>query len=161
MEQWKTYSKIPTYEVSNKGRIRNKETGKILKTNYDDRGYERLSLSNKCKSTNIKIHRAVAETFVPCDNDKLNVTHKNGDRKKNHADNLIWKTKKDIINQTYADGRKQTHRMKPIRCIETGEEFESIVECSKAMNIGVNSISRCVNHRSFQTIDGYHFEPIE
>ena len=48
MEQWKTYSKIPTYEVSNKGRIRNKETGKILKTNYDDRGYERLSLSNKC-----------------------------------------------------------------------------------------------------------------
>ena len=45
--------------------------------------------------------------------------------------------------------------------IETGEEFESIVECSRVMGIGVNSISRCVNRRSFQTSEGFHFEPIE
>lgn len=161
MEQWKSYNKIPTYEVSNEGRIRNVNTGHIMKTNYNNRGYEQVTLIANRKKNQIKIHKAVAETFNPCNDDKLEVTHKDGDRKNNHADNLIWRTKRDIIKKTYADGRKQTHRMRAIRCIETGEEFESIVECSRVMGIGVNSISRCVNRRSFQTSEGFHFEPIE
>lgn len=101
MEIWKELNyngeSYPTYEVSNTGKIRNKETRQIKATYVDRRGYEcttiyRCSENGKKKYAHIKIHRAVACTFIPNPENKETVNHKNGDKLNNDVENLEWNT---------------------------------------------------------------------
>ena len=47
--------------------------------------------------------------------------------------------------------------MCPVRCIETGEEFESFLKCAKDMNLDVRSVRHCCLGER-KTHKGYHFE---
>lgn len=79
---------------------------------------------------------------------------------KNESDNLEWKTKKDISKSLFSNGKKPTHRMKPVRCIETGKVYNSIKDCSIDMKLNYKSVSKCANNRYQKTKNGYHFELI-
>ena len=161
MELWKQINNLENYEVSNKGRVRNSKTGRIMKTSINARGYEIVQLHSGGKYFNVRIRRIVAEAF--CDDycDNLEVTNIDGDSLNSDAENLACRCRSDIIKNTYANGRKQTHRMKRIKCVETGETYDSIIECSRAMMISKESISKCVNNPALHTRDGYHFIPIK
>lgn len=103
MEIWKnvpdTQGKI---QVSNYGRVRSflreKEEGKILKPTPDKKGYLRLTLTICREKKCFKIHRLVAEQFIPNPQGKSQVNHKDGDKSNNMASNLEWAT-----NQENAD----------------------------------------------------------
>ena len=81
------------YEVSNLGNIRNKKTTKLLKIYYgkstkkgDAPGV--LGIRINGKQTKLRIHRLVAETFIPNPQNKETVNHIDGDRKNNKAISL-------------------------------------------------------------------------
>lgn len=160
-EIWRQSNDMKDYEVSSEGRIKNSKTGRIMKTNVNKKGYERVCLRDEGKQYNRSVHKLVAEAFYPGDHEGLEVTHLDRNKLNNRADNLAWKTRSEIIQQTYIDGRKQTHKMKKVRCIETGIEYGSIVECAKDMGISRESISKCVNNTTIRTKDGYHFELVD
>lgn len=88
-EIWKPY--IYTYEISNLGNLRNSKTGHLLKTHLTN-GYLSVvvSLGSRKKFICIKIHRAVAETFLPNPNNLPQVNHIDGDKTNNCVDNLEW-----------------------------------------------------------------------
>lgn len=44
MKEWKTIPEYPMYEVSSEGEIRNRKTGRILKTQIDVHGYKRMTV---------------------------------------------------------------------------------------------------------------------
>ena len=101
MEIWKELNyngeSYPTYEVSNTGKIRNKETQHIRSTRVDRRGYECITIYVSCENGKkqyamIKIHRAVACTFIPNTENKDTVNHKDGNKLNNDVDNLEWNT---------------------------------------------------------------------
>ncbi len=89
-EIWKPY--IYTYEISNLGRLRNVKTNKVLKVNQTGKGYLGVcvSLGSRNNYKMIKIHRAVAETFIPNPNNLPQVNHKDGNKINNRVDNLEW-----------------------------------------------------------------------
>ena len=66
MENWKD---IPwangEYSVSDKGRIKTNSTGRILKQYTDQRGYKRVALFKFDRFKRFKVHRIVAQTFIP------------------------------------------------------------------------------------------------
>ena len=161
MEEWRTYEKIPRYLVSDEGRVKNSRTGRILKPSVNNRGYKQVSLHEDGKHYTAKVSRMVAETFIECDEEGLDVTYIDGDPSNVCVNNLEWKSRKELINDTYKNGREQTHRMRRIRCVETGEEYRSIVECSRLTGLNAASICKCVNSPYTRTRDGRHFEPIE
>jgi hypothetical protein len=82
------------YQISNYGRI------KILRPRYKDKiymnpsadnyGYLHCTLSNSRKE--IKVHRVVAETFIPNLENKPMVNHIDGNKQNNRTDNLEWAT---------------------------------------------------------------------
>lgn len=161
-QEWRQCRRLPAYEISNDGQLRNIRTGRIMKTRIDNKGYEVISLTINGKVYSEKIHRLVAEEFLEDDEYYgMDVSFRDGDRLHNHADNLVWKSRRDLIRDTYARGRKQTHRMRRVRCVETGEIFESIAECSRVMGINKVSICKCVNDSFLKTREGYHFEPVD
>ena len=83
----------------------------------------------------IAVHRLVAQAFVEgYKNDGgLEVNHKDGNKRNNHASNLEWVTKKENQDHAVAKGlRKQAVRVAhPV----TGEEFPSITKAAKACHV--------------------------
>lgn len=96
MEIWKTIDEYPDYMVSNIGRVKslryNKE--KILKLQSDKDGYKQVNLFNSRGSKTHKVHRLVAQTFIPNPNNYSAVNHKDEDK----ANNTIWINEDDSID---------------------------------------------------------------
>ncbi len=95
MEEWKPIKGYEDrYAISNLGRI------KVLKPRYRDKvilrtfsdgfGYLHCDLSNPRKT--VKVHRLVAEAFIPNPDNKPTVNHIDGDKTNNRVDNLEWNT---------------------------------------------------------------------
>ena len=94
MEEWKPY--LDRYEVSNLGNMRIKETGLMLKTKHPDfLGYCHVAIMVGGKYTTKLVHRIVAEMFIPNEDGKPEVHHKNGDKTDNRAENLEWVTRSE------------------------------------------------------------------
>lgn len=82
------------YLVSNTGEIKGIKTGKIRKKNINHEGYYFVSISLGSREIKplIKIHRAVAETFIINKNNYPVINHKDGNKLNNNIENLEWCT---------------------------------------------------------------------
>ena len=96
--EWRPIKKWPTYEVNRVGDIRRISDGKPAKTKVESKtfgGYIRASLYVDGVSAYIKVHRAVAEAFIPNLENKPHVHHIDGNPANNAVENLIWVTPKE------------------------------------------------------------------
>lgn len=82
------------FEVSSNGKLRNVKTGTVYKTTILKTGYAAvcISLGSRNKKKNIKIHRAVAETFIDNPEGKPAINHIDGNKLNNDVSNLEWVT---------------------------------------------------------------------
>lgn len=99
------------YQVSNLGRIKSLERyvwnrfsyilvkERILKQSNDKYGYCIISLNKNNKGKVFKVHRLVAQAFIPNSLNAPQVNHKDEDKKNNYVDNLEWCDSK--YNNTY------------------------------------------------------------
>ena len=95
IEEWrdiKGYESL--YQVSDFGRVKSLKgyhrKEHILKARNNLYGYLTVGLSKKNKSKRYKIHRLVAETFIPNLDNLPQVNHKDGNKLNNNVDNLEW-----------------------------------------------------------------------
>ena len=127
MEQWKPIEGTDgKYEVSNLGRVRtNGKRPGMLKLTKQKSGYRyaMIQLSNG-KQKNCRVHRLVAEHFLPNPDNMKEVNHKDGNKDNNRADNLEWCTRSHNVKHSFDTGLKQPHRW-------TAEERKQISERNK------------------------------
>lgn len=82
------------YQVSNFGRIKSNYKSIILQPGLC-RGYLIVNLYKNKKSLSQKVHRLVAQAFIPNPENKPTVNHIDGNKQNNYVSNLEWATVKE------------------------------------------------------------------
>lgn len=82
------------YQVSSLGRVKSLRFGKerILKAGKDKGGYLMVNLCKNSKTKMYKVHRLVAQAFIPNPDGLQCINHKDENKTNNCVDNLEWCT---------------------------------------------------------------------
>lgn len=78
---------------------------------YNHEGYKRVYLSKNGVRSAKLVHRIVAESFIPNDNNLPCVNHKDGNKQNNNVDNLEWCTVKENAIHAYKNGLLKPSKM--------------------------------------------------
>ena len=73
------------YSVSQTGEVRNDKTNKILSQRIQQ-GYKHVGLTINGKGKSCRVHRLVAQAFIPNPENKPYVNHIDGNRSNNNID---------------------------------------------------------------------------
>ena len=143
------------YQVSNFGRVKRVKTNRVLKGSKHTHGYLVVGLyKNNTKSTK-KIHRLVAEVFIPNTDNKPEVNHIDEDKTNNMVSNLEWVTAKENSNHGTRNERRAKTQSIPIIVtnLTTGEstKFNSGTECARQLDLDQGNITRVLKGRRNQT----------
>ena len=93
------------YQVSNLGRVKSfYNGGRIMKLSSSNNGYLHVGLCRDNKRKTRKVHRLVAEAFIPNPESKREVNHINGDKTDNRAENLEWCTPSENMQHAIVTG---------------------------------------------------------
>lgn len=136
----------PWYKVSNYGRIFNKATGCLVRTNIINSGYVRVELrSNNNTKIDALVHRVVIMAFDPIENSyEMEVNHKDLNTFNNFAGNLEWMTPEENA-MYYPEEYIDNLYGKPL----TVQEVNNI--CSALQNTNMSYMEICfyVLHRKY------------
>lgn len=144
MEHWKSVVGFEgLYEVSDQGRVKSlnyNHTGKdkILKPVKGHSCYLQVSLWKDGKTRNLRVHRLVAEAFIPNPNNLETVNHKDEVKTNNVASNLEWMSRAD--NKRYSANKSVQMFDRQGNLLAT---FPSTMEAKRVTGINQSCISKC------------------
>lgn len=104
LEEWKEiigYEGL--YEISSYGNIRNMKTGKIRNLQPGKNGYVKVDLYKDGDCSWFRVHRLVAEAFIPNPLNLPVVMHLDNDKSNNYYLNLKWGTVSENTKQAFDD----------------------------------------------------------
>lgn len=161
-ENWKDIEGYEgLYQVSNLGRVKRVTTGRVLKGCKDKDGYLRVDLCKNGKHKTHKIHRIVAQAFIPNPEHKPEVNHIDENKTNNMVSNLEWSTRKENCNHGTCHERSSRKQSIPIIStnIKTGEsqEFYGTNECARQLGLNPSHITDVLKGRVKQT-GGFTFK---
>lgn len=126
-ETWREIWIAPRYEISNLGRIRNKNSEYILKPMRDKDGYLRVLLRNKGSNdvNTVIIHQWVARCFLEeRDEEGLVVNHINEVKQDNRSSNIEWATQSENTNHGTRNKKVSKALSEPIVTVsKAGDRF--------------------------------------
>lgn len=150
------------WKVSNLGRLRRSRDNKITYGSNDGKGYRRVRIKNNYYF----VHRLVALEFIPNPENKTEIDHINTIRSDNRIENLRWCTVKENNNNKLTREKYSKSQIggnnsfaRKVKCIETGEIFESTADAVRKYNLKTSSVRSAANPKCNQrTAGGYHWE---
>jgi len=140
-------------EFANNGtRAKHLYKGRLLRPRIV-RGYSVVSLCKNGKADQRKVHRLVAQAYIPNPENKPEVNHKNGIKGDNSVGNLEWSTRKE--NQQHAFDNKLQLMGKGPDCFNSipisqftkdgtwVRDWWGVSEAHRELGISISSISAC------------------
>lgn len=159
------------YQVSNLGRVRSLDRNVLItrldgsKHNHEYKGVlknqrvhrDKYLITSLCKNgtfKSCKVHRLVAQTFIPNPENKPQVNHIDGNKQNNCVDNLEWVNASENNNHAFKLGLRKISeyhkkvakefKSKKVQCLETGEVFNSAKDACIKLKIADNAICRSI-----------------
>ena len=170
------------YQVSNLGRVRSldqertkphprntsmvmhyTQKGKVLKPKSDGVGYWQVCLWKDKKSKTIRVHRLVAEAFIPNPDNLPEVNHIDEDKTNPIVTNLEWVTKSgNMCHGTCGERMGRNHWKAIVQMDMDGnviKEWPCAQHASKALGISHSQIiGVCKKHKGHDSAGGYRWK---
>lgn len=130
------------YLISNLGKVKSlkHKNPKILKPSAGKHAYLHIILYKNKKPFTHKIHRLVAEAFIPNPNNKPTINHINGIKTDNNLINLEWTTYSENTKHAYDNG------LHPNITNEKAVETLRISIYSNKLNLKFKSLTEAGNY---------------
>ncbi len=156
------------YEISNYGRLKSFKSDKegYILSNKNSKGdYLSVVLTNKKtkKKRYARMHRLVAEAFIPNPECLPQVNHKDGNKQNNHWDNLEWCTCKENIhhaikhNPNILKGMNEYNRfVRPKKILQYSldgkliAKYNNSTEASQATGVCARNILQVANKEEYK-----------
>ena len=133
-ENWRSINLYLNYEVSSIGRVRNVDTGLILKPYLAIVGYYVVNLCSHNKAKQHKIHRLVAEAFITNLDDKPIVDHVDGVKTNNVVSNLRWATYSENGMNQKAQQTAKSSKYKGVSFVKQSNKWLACIMIDKKKN---------------------------
>ena len=133
---------------------------RLLKQVRSPFGYMAVSLQlGKGKMKTIRVHRAVADAFIPNPGNLPQVNHIDGNKTNNNVSNLEWVTEQGNVDHAWSTGLCMPivkAKQRPVINLDTGERFDSIADAERSFEKQTGSISHALNGKH-ERAHGYHW----
>lgn len=162
------------YEISNMGKVKSvertityinrwgTETNRtfkscILKPSQDKDGYLYVTLKKNGIETYKKIHRLIAEAFIPNPQNKPTVNHKNHNRQDNRVENIEWATYLEQYDNIWKNNVENAHCCQSKQVYKYSLEntflalYPSIRRAAKDCNLSHKGIMYCCEGGYYST----------
>lgn len=164
MEEWKDINGYEgIYQISSYGRVKSIDrvlsNGKKRKSKFlyihKINGYPTVSLCKDYKQRNYKIHRLVAQAFIPNPENKPCVDHIDTDRENNVVSNLRWVTYQENTDNPLSS-KSQKEAVSNSGCKKVAQYdksnkllniFHSAAQAGKETSTSPSSICNCCKGR--------------
>lgn len=145
MEEWRDVVGYEGYftinefgEVKSASRIVKRSTdskgfykeGRIMNAFISNAGYKRVALRNGAEQRKHSVHRLVAEAFLPKEEGRDFVNHKDRDRLNNHYSNLEWVSMAENNCHRF-DKSKTTSKYHGVSWIKAKQKYVAFIHLNK------------------------------
>lgn len=158
-EEWRQIEGFPRYQVSNMGRVKsftNPKKPKILRPHKTKNGYLLVTLAKgetwgNGESETVRVHKLVADAFIPNPLNRCHIRHINQDRTDNRVENLSWTTPEESANDPLTKANRMAaipQRLekisKPVLVYDENltllSAFTSTAEAARQLNLSQGNI---------------------
>lgn len=140
------------YAITSCGKVWSYRRQKFLSLGKDKDGYLLVGLHKDGVRKTFRVHRLVAEAYIPNPEGKSDVNHLDEDKTHNYVNNLCWMTSTE--NNNY--GTRNVRAGKAVICEELNRVFDTQSQAAKELGLSVNAINKCVRGKT-KTCGGYHW----
>lgn len=141
---------LDDYEVTKKGEVINKHTGRQPKFQYNTKGYPRVIIGGK----KYFVHRLVAEKYIPNPENKPQVNHIDGNKENNCVENLEWVTSKENRKHAIITGLQWSKlTVDEVRFIKHHKDDMTTRQLADKFNVTRHCIYKITHGINFKSIE--------
>ena len=137
------------------------ENGKRYSRWVDNVGYYQSCFQENKIKRYLRIHRLIAEYFIPNPNNYNQVNHIDGNKLNNYLDNLKWVTKSENTRHAYDNNLYKSKYRCPViaknKADGSIQEFKSIRECASVLGLNRKTITSILKKEKRNNY-GFDFE---
>ena len=148
------------YAITRDGRVWSYKSNKFLKPVLDKDGYHKVNLHKDKKMKTFRIHRLVADAFIPNPKGLPQVNHKDENKSNNCVENLEWCDAKYNMNYGTRTERAAKKQSIPVYCEELDRVFDGARQAARELGLDNSNIIKCCKGK-LKTHRGYHFRYAE
>jgi hypothetical protein len=129
------------YKAREDGQIIAVDTGYIKLQGDDGKGYKTVAITYLGKKKKIAVHRLIAKAFIPYENERQQVNHKDGDKTNNHVSNLEWCSIQENLEHAFQNNLIHLAKLSREEVLDLLEETNTFTErMSEKYNVGKGTI---------------------
>ena len=144
------------YAVTSCGKVWSYRTDRFIKPDVTPKGYLTVRLCKDGENRKCRVHRLVAEAFIPNPDNKPEINHRDEVKCHNHVGNLEWVTSAENANYGTRLNRISEKKAKPVVCVELERVYKSATEAAGELGLFQGNIVRCLKGRC-ERCGGYHW----